>query len=95
MTNGMLRWCHSNSTFSILCHVLHAFPSDKPLVNYCIFIYFINFQKYYLKIKDDTDFNIHFFGIIEANPCIYNQSISDCKKKKKKNLIDNTWEEIL
>jgi hypothetical protein len=66
--------------------------SDKRLINYCIFIDFIDFQKYDLKTKDDPNLNLHFVGIIEAIPRIYNHSISDYSNK---NVINNTWEEML
>lgn len=44
-----------------------------------------------LKMKDDPDFNIHFVGVIEEHPCIYDHSISDYSNR---NVINNTWEKI-
>lgn len=42
-------------------------------------------------MKDDPDFNIHFVGVIEEHPCIYDHSISDYSNR---NVIDNAWEKI-
>lgn len=88
MTNGMLRQCHSNAACSILCHTPHACSNDKRLVNHCIFVYFLNFQMYYLKMEDYPDFSIHFVGIIENNSRIYKHIILDYNNK---NVIDSSW----
>lgn len=40
-------------------------------------------------MKDDPDFTLRFVGIIVANPCIYDHTISDYSYK---HVIGSTWE---